>query len=882
MESRTMNKMDISQEEVSKLTKAMKDDKFRGYMDEYCKETSDPKNRKEYLQYLDQLEAKGEMPDGQALLRTTPGCCVKTRISFKSGQMQKCFINIVHSDQLDDLRMDKDSKGEGHKVHLPYSLSPPRPDRDRGDEYCMTCDFAVSSWTYYQALQDPRVLKMLVDTAADGLGAKFLQGFEEVKKDYKVMRRMQCKGGAPMPMSVRRELLKDTGKSLPKSTVPPKEAVTPSELRQMRADAKAVKAKEKAEEDAKILQREAEAERGSRRPKQDKLSDTAAAPRIRVPTHHLVHSGTYELTDMLETDHMPKAPISTVPRLLRLVVELPTVKKVSDVNLEVTSLNVVVEVDDKYYLDLPLPYEIDDANGTAKFDKIKQTLTLEMPVIPRAPDPNVCRPAAVSQPEGKTSDDDLALSEGRGSSGDDEPPPLESEEAVEQELAAVADGVDEEVATHAEPCRGGTLELGGEGTSLHIPAAAAAAAVATSVAEVSTAQDSDDPNDGCEEGLPEFVASDHFDGARPGYAFKTGDSGLGYYRDLRQALPRSSAASRKSRQVRFRKDENLSSESAAASTAHCEPLVTEVVSTSSKIGSTTRAPLPAAVQRYVEETSALRKRVDEADCKKGTEDIPATQPVLWHQTRQNITLLLDVGADMEVADVQLILADRLIIVSFCTRPAYCGGDGLWQRHRLRRVLCGLVDHRQWHAELTSAEPDGPSGGNARRRLIFLIRKVEAELWSEAFDTSAYGQLYDEDLPGSSAFAAAGGGAVGRADDQTDAAAPSDTDTTPSADPSLHVAKDGPDLARCASGNETASAPRVVASGLVDAGIGEDSAALDAVTPVALRSSTGDDQVATEDGTTGETSTTAASTMAQSAAAMGHSVLLRTRLMYQLL
>lgn len=104
------NFKNVTAEEVSKLTKAMKDKQFQSYMDEYSKEISDPAHRKEYLQYLDQLEAKGEMPDGQVLLRTEPGVCVKTTISFKNGQTQKCFINIVHSDRIQDMSEDPDSK----------------------------------------------------------------------------------------------------------------------------------------------------------------------------------------------------------------------------------------------------------------------------------------------------------------------------------------------------------------------------------------------------------------------------------------------------------------------------------------------------------------------------------------------------------------------------------------------------------------------------------------------------------------------------------------------------------------------------------------------------------------------------------------------------
>ena len=162
------------------------------------------------------LEAKGEVPEGQQLLRAEPGCCAKTTIRFKNGQTQKCFINIVHSKQLDDMSFRPSEKGSGRQVNLPYSLSPPRPDRDSKDTYCMTCDFAVSTHTFGQAMQNPQILKMLVDTACEGLSGQFLQGHEEVKKDFKLMQRMNCKGGFPMPMSVRTELLKDKSSGKPK------------------------------------------------------------------------------------------------------------------------------------------------------------------------------------------------------------------------------------------------------------------------------------------------------------------------------------------------------------------------------------------------------------------------------------------------------------------------------------------------------------------------------------------------------------------------------------------------------------------------------------------------------------------------------------------
>merc|ERR1719446_301342 len=83
----------------------------------------------------------------------------------------------------------------------------------------------------------------------------------------------------------------------------------------------------------------------------------SGAPRIRVPKHKLVHSGAYDLSDFMEASNRPTMLAQSVPRLLKLIVELPSVKRSSDVSLDVTSFNVCIEVQDKYYLDLPLSYE---------------------------------------------------------------------------------------------------------------------------------------------------------------------------------------------------------------------------------------------------------------------------------------------------------------------------------------------------------------------------------------------------------------------------------------------------------------------------------------------------------------------------------------------
>jgi len=842
----------VTQDEISKLTKAMKDGQFRSHMEEYTKEISDPANRKEYITYLEQLEAQGEMPEGQCLLRAEIGCCVKTSIRFKNGQTQKLFINIVHSDQLDDLEFKPADKGGGRQVHLPYSLSPPRPDRDLKDEYCMTSDCAVSSRTFFQAAQNPQILKMIVDTACDGLGQNFLKGFEEVKKDFKVMEKLKCKGGFPMPMSVRAESMKDKGTSK-RPKVPSGDAVTPSELRQMRQEAKdkksAVKAEEERENDEAVARAEA-----TRKAK----AEDNSAPRIRVPKHRLIHSGSIDLADYMEAKYLGPQTTTTVPKVLRLIVELPTIKKSSDVTLEVTSNNIVIEVPGKYYLDLPLSYEVYETAGTAKFDKAKQELTLELPVVPKPP---------IFAPQARGSmaeDDDGALSEGRGESEDEEETAVEASagkmgskaqkesdaeggDAAGQdwidrlgpsEPAAPAAAAPEASAPLPEPPKRQTLEFDERGSSLHI-----AGGGPEEVEEAGPlAVEGQEVDDTEEKDLPAFVQSDFFDGARPGYYFGTGEDGLGYFRDSRQPIGKA---------VKF-----MAGKAPIAEARPTGPLVQEVVPPP-KDEEKTREPLPPLLQRYVDASSALNRRLPAGEVDAPSQAEPAVES---HQNRQNVLVFMDLPRDNEVADLQVAITGHRLTVSFCTRPlegesSASSSSSRWKRQRLRRTLYGVADLRQWHAELLDR------GEAATPQLGLIMRKVRrGDMWPQVFDDAAVPAAHEPwEAIASAASQAKGAQASGAGGDAIDSGGDAGTDEVH--DETGDFAQDSAELDVAPP---TGPAPTPAGPGAA--------AALAAASAMA--------SAAGPAGSVQKVTATAA--MVQSATVMGQSVLLTSQLMYQLL
>lgn len=663
---------------------------------------SDPAHRQEYLDYLAQIEAKGEMPEGQQLLRCQPGLCVKTNINFKSGQKQKCFINIVHTDRLEDLSLLPAEAGSGHQVHLPYSLSPPRPDRDLKDEYCMTCDFAVSTGTFQRAAQSSQILKLLIDTAADGLSQQFLKGHEEVSKDYKVMQRLQCKGGQPLPMSVRAELLRDKGtKSQAPKKIPDRDAITPSELKEMRQAAKNRKKMSGVPDAA-----DDEVDESAARARKAKEPTPG---RIRVPHHRLVHSGHLDLSDFMEVSGRPNPnTVASIPRHLRLVVELPTVKKSSEIKMEVTSNNVVLEVESKFYLDMPLPYEVQEANGSAKFDKAKQTLTLELPVVPKMPDPEALAVAQRLQGLGTlTGDGDGDVSDHEEQ--EPELPPLEEPgDAKEEKPAEESEDRPVEVEKpraedKAEEPKRPLLELDGSGGSLRL---AQTKEAEDPVVDMSQGiEELEDP----QEDLPPFVAAEEFGGAKAGYYFGKGDSGLGYYRDLRQ---------------RTRRKEPAASPPPQEPRANFEgPLVEEVPEPPRE--------LPSYAHRHVQETNLLSTRLPVSDAEVVSEE----PSVIARLGRQNLLLRLQLpDEEPEVADLRLSLVGRRLTLSFCARrpPPDCDSPGDssssgWRRRRLRRNLGGAVDLAQSCAEVVVV------GRPPKRELQVALRRASKnEAWDAAF------------------------------------------------------------------------------------------------------------------------------------------------------
>jgi hypothetical protein len=103
-------KIDMSVNELKTFTKAMGAPEFKGMMNDYVDEISDPKHKPEMKAYLRQMEQQGDLPPGTMLIQPTIGFCLKTTCKKMMSEKnktffdQKCFINICFHEKIEEAK----------------------------------------------------------------------------------------------------------------------------------------------------------------------------------------------------------------------------------------------------------------------------------------------------------------------------------------------------------------------------------------------------------------------------------------------------------------------------------------------------------------------------------------------------------------------------------------------------------------------------------------------------------------------------------------------------------------------------------------------------------------------------------------------------------
>ena len=353
--------LDITQEEYQRIEKAMKDEKFVKLLNEYMDEISDPKNKEEYEAYLKQLEGAGDLPPGRVLLHPSPGFCIKTSTRTKT----KCFINICQSDQIATPEVSRN--GKGGNWQLPYAMGHPRHDRDKSGSVCFTSDCAFNPKAFLLANNSVQFLNLMCDTAIDGANQTFKSQGEKLSKDYKLLKKLKCKGTKPGAIMVATSRLQN-----------PSEPPAPQNNLKLSQEApKLYKELISSQMKMKESQEPPKTEETPQEEPQRVQEETLESKGIAAPKYKLVYTQPVDLGEFLDT----RQKTHKRPKEAMVTISVPRLSKIQDATIDFKDKLLIFEVPKVYYLEVKLSYEVDEENSSAKFDKTKKEIKVTLPVV---------------------------------------------------------------------------------------------------------------------------------------------------------------------------------------------------------------------------------------------------------------------------------------------------------------------------------------------------------------------------------------------------------------------------------------------------------------------------------------------------------------------
>ncbi|XP_014209164.1 protein kintoun [Copidosoma floridanum] len=358
--------LDITHDELSRLTNAMKRPDFRDLLREYADEVSDPENRRIFESEMTQLER--ERGFDVTFVHPEPGYVIKTSLNGST----KCFINICKSDIVAKptsqvSRLEGEQRRSVLEWKIPIILSPPRDELDRNKERCQVFDTTFHPDSLYLAQRDLRFKGLLNETAIDTVEKTY-----QVQLDRKNMRFPNIDFmGVSQPSVLRKAC--DT-------PVTQKLDIEPEIYQKIMSSYDKARDRhlKKKEEKPKKAPPKARYFNSRDKTENDRQSDSKyTKPRfiIKYQSH----------LDMDEFRESRDAKINaTVPKKLVVIINLPLLRSADDATLDVQErcLSLKSETPAKYSLKLPLSYRVDPDKGTAKFDVKTKKLTVTLPVIP--------------------------------------------------------------------------------------------------------------------------------------------------------------------------------------------------------------------------------------------------------------------------------------------------------------------------------------------------------------------------------------------------------------------------------------------------------------------------------------------------------------------
>nr|XP_019966653.1 PREDICTED: protein kintoun [Paralichthys olivaceus] len=434
-----LKELNMTADEVEKLGKAFKDDKFREMLREYAEEISDPENKKRYEEEIALLEQqRGHSID---FIHPEPFRALRTSVDGS----RRCFINICTNEKVGkpECKCGVSEDGRrGQNWSLPHSLHPGRQDTDPKGNQITIYDVIFHPDTLYIASKNKRFMDMVDSTAIQGIQKAF-----KVTLDQNNVRQLKTKyKGTPQPCVIRKPIpgYKAEGPSAEPDLLsfpfPHEKVPTPS---------------------SQTKPSEAPASRNSSdaEPKSFQIPPQQSKEPTR-PNYTVKYRSFVDLQDFRCSRDSAQSPR---PKEIVVIIDIPLLKSVTDTSLEVKKRSLLLNSEKPAYrLELPLAYPVDEEKGEAKFNKHRGQLTVTLPVLPSdevfdfnlGPATTVDDGQRVAD-EGKVkeSEEEKGKEQEMGSEeGADEQRGVEEEEEVKQE------GVDEEEMKQQTKGGGGDLE----------------------------------------------------------------------------------------------------------------------------------------------------------------------------------------------------------------------------------------------------------------------------------------------------------------------------------------------------------------------------------------------------------------------------------------
>ncbi|KAK9533681.1 hypothetical protein VZT92_008784 [Zoarces viviparus] len=354
-----LKELNMTGDEIDRLRKALKEEKFCEMLRNYVEELSDPENKKRYEEEIKLLEK--ERGNTIEFIHPEPFRSLRTSVNGK----QKCFINICTSGKVGKPECKCGVSEDGRRGQcwsLPHSLHPGRQDTDPKGKKIMIYDVIFHPDTVHIASKNKRFMDTVDSTAIQGIQDAF-----KVTLDKNNVREMSTKyKGVPQPCVIRKPIPGYKSKEPSEEPDPlafpyPDEKRPPASLQMKPTESPPTQNSRDAEPKSCSIQPE-------------KVREPAK------PNYTVKYRSFVDLQDFRCSRDSAQSPR---PKEIVVTIAVPLLKAASDASLEVKERQLLLaSKKPAYRLELPLAYPVDEDKGEAKFNRQRGQLTVTLSVLP--------------------------------------------------------------------------------------------------------------------------------------------------------------------------------------------------------------------------------------------------------------------------------------------------------------------------------------------------------------------------------------------------------------------------------------------------------------------------------------------------------------------